>query len=468
MDGYDDDRLISWEAFLELGRAHRAAHPDVVREVMAGASGDELAALIYTSGTTGPPKGAMLTHANVDFAIGRFVLWPDRFPDGKTPGPRDLVVSYLPLSHVTERAFSTWSLVAGGSVLHFVEAVDTVESDLRDVQPTIFFGVPLVWERIHGAVLARTRDATWLKRRIGAFGLRLGRQVGRTRAAHGGRHTVGSRLKYAIGWLLVFRALRQRVGLRRVRYAAVGGGPIAPEVIEFFLGIGVPVFELYGLTESAGVATASLPGRLRLGTAGEPFPGVELRVDPITGEVQVRHDGNFVGYWGRADARSDAVTGDGWLRTGDVGELVDGHLRVLDRIDDLLVGSDGTRRAPSELENVLKTSVYIREAILMVDDRDRLTALIAIEPTAVSTWALRRNLSVTTHRDMVEKPEVIELIDNEIRQLTEQHPELERIAQHRLIPKELGHEDGELTAMQVVKRHVVQQRYGDLVGTAPA
>ena len=469
MEGYDDDRLISWTAFLELGRAHRSAHPDAVPELIAGARGDELAALVYTSGTTGPPKGAMLTHANVDFALRQFVLWPERYPDGRTPGPRDLVLSYLPLAHVAERAFSTWSLVGGGSVIHFVEAVDTVESNLREVQPTIFFGVPLVWERLHGVVLSRARDASWLKRHVTSFGLGLGRKVGRARAANGGQHTVGSRLRYLIGWILVFRALRQRIGLRRARYAAVGGGPIAPEVLEFFLGIGVPVFEFYGLTESAGVATTNLPRRLRLGTAGEACPDVDVRIDPTTGEIQVRHDGIFTGYWSRSGVTGDAVTDDGWLRTGDLGEMVDDtRLRVLDRIDDVIVLSDGTRLPPSEIENELKTSVYIREAIVVADDRDQLTALLGIEPNVVSIWAQRRNLTVTTYRDMVEKPEVEELIDDEVRQLTEQHPQLERIARCRLIRKELGHDEGELTAMQAVKRHVILQRHADLAETIPA
>ena len=323
MEGYADDRLMSWDAFLELGRAHRSAHPDAVRDRMAGARGDELAALVYTPGTTGPPKGVMLTHASVDFVLRQFVLWTERFADRKVPGPRDLVVSYLPLAHLAERVFSSWSLVAGGSVVHFVEAVDTVETNLRDVQPTIFFGVPPVWERLHGVVLARARDASWFKRRVVGFGLGLGRRVGRTRASHGGKDTVGSRLAYIVGWILVFRALRQRIGLRRARHAAVGGGPIAPEVLEFFLGIGVPVLELYGLTESAGLATTNLPRRLRLGTAGRPGPDVDVRIDPTTGEIQVRHDGNFAGYWNSPDATAAAFTEDGWLRTGDLGEMTD-------------------------------------------------------------------------------------------------------------------------------------------------
>ena len=467
-EGYDDDRLISWEAFLELGRAHRSAHPDAVSELITAASGDDLATVVYTAGTTGPPKGVMFTHANIDFAIRRLVLWSGRFPDGRIPGPKDLIVSYFPLGNVFERAFSTWTLVAGGSVIHFVESVDTVQSNLREVQPTIFFGVPRVWERLYGAVLSRAADASWLKRHVVAFGLGLGRRVGRTRAAHGGRHTFGSRLTYLVGWVLVFRALRERIGLRRVRYAAVGAAPIASEVLEFFLGIGVQVFELYGLTESAAVATTNLPGRVRLGTAGEPCPDVDVRIDPATGEIQLRHDGNFVGYLGRAGATSAALTEDGWLRTGDLGELIEGtHLKVLDRIEDVIVTPDGTRLPPSELENALKTSVYVREAIVVADDGDRLTALLGIEPTAVSMWALRRNISVTTYRDMVEKPEVVELIDDEVRQLTEQYPQLGRIAQHRLIPKELGHEDGELTATHVVKRQVVQGRYADLVEATP-
>ena len=469
MEGYADDRLISWDAFLELGRAHRSAHPDAVRDRMAGARGDELAALVYTPGTTGPPKGVMLTHANVDFVLRQFVLWPERFADRKVPGPRDLVVSYLPLAHLAERVFSSWSLVAGGSVVHFVEAVDTVETNLRDVQPTIFFGVPRVWERLHGVVLARARDASWFKRRVVGFGLGLGRRVGRTRASHGGKDTVGSRLAYILGWILVFRALRQRIGLRRARHAAVGGGPIAPEVLEFFLGIGVPVLELYGLTESAGLATTNLPRRLRLGTAGRPGPDVDVRIDPTTGEIQVRHDGNFAGYWNSPDATAAAFTEDGWLRTGDLGEMTDDiHLQVFDRIGDVIVLSDGTRLPPSEIENALKTSAYVREAVVVADDRDGLTALLGLEPNAVSVWALRRNLSVTTYRDMVEKPELVELIDDEVRQLTELHPELERITRHRLLPRELGHEDGELTAMQAVKRHTLLERYADLAETISA
>jgi long-chain acyl-CoA synthetase len=469
MEGYADDRVMSWDAFLEMGRAHRSAHPDAVRDRMADASVDELAALVYTPGTTGPPKGVMLTHANVDFVLRQFVLWPERFADRKVPGRRDFVVSYLPLAYLPERIFSSWSLVAGGSVVHFVEAVDTVETNLRDVQPTIFFGVPRVWERLHGVVLARARDASWFKRRVVGVAFGLGRRVGRTRASHGGKDTVGSRLMYVLGWILVFRPLRQRIGLRRARQAIVGGGPIAPEVLEFFLGIGVPVLELYGLTESAGLATTNLPGRLRLGTAGQPGPEFDVRIDATTGEIQVRHAGIFAGYWNRPEATAAAFTEDGWLRTGDLGAITDdSYLSVFDRIDDVIVLSDGTHLQPSEIENALKTSAYIREAVVVADDRDGLTALLGLEPNAVSVWALRRDLSVNTYREMVEKPEVVELIDDEVRQLTALHPELEHIAGHRLLPTELGREDGELTAMQAIRRHIMLERYAGLAETVSA
>jgi long-chain acyl-CoA synthetase len=230
----------------------------------------------------------------------------------------------------------------------------------------------------------------------------------------------------------------------------------------------VPVLEAYGLAESAGVATSNLPRRLRLGTAGPPCPGVDVRTDPRTGEIQVRHDGNFAGYWNNPEATAAAFAEEGWLRTGDLGEMTDDtDLQVLDRIDDVIVLSDGTRLPPSEIENALKTSAYVREAIVVANGRDGLTALLGLEPNTVSAWALRRNLSVTTYRDMVEKPEVVELIDDEVRQLTELHSELERITRHRLLPSELGHEDGELTAMKAVKRHILLERYADLAETIP-
>lgn len=460
---YDDDRLLSWEAFLELGREHRRAAPHAVERRMADAQLDDVMTLVYTSGTTGPPKGAMLTNANALFSIEKIIVDGTRL-GGRPAGPDDLILTYLPLCHVAERIFSTWHLVSCGTVLNFAESIDTVPDNLREVQPTLFFAVPRIWEKLHAGILIRGNDATLMKRAVFRIGMRLARVVGREKVANGGAHTLTSRLAYAIGWLLVFRAMRERTGLRRVRWAGSGAAPIAPEVLEFFIGIGVPVYELYGMTENSAVATVNYPGRAKLGTVGEPWPGIGLRIDEQTGEIQTKHDGVFKGYWNRPDATAETFTPDGWLMTGDVGEWVDGtHVKIVDRIKHIIITSGGKNVSPSEIENALKTSPYVKEAMVIGDRRKYLTALIGIEYETVGDWALRRNIPYTTYRDLSEKPEVVELVRQVVEETNERFASVEQIKGFRLLPKELDHEDGELTATQKLKRKAMEERFGDLV-----
>ena len=461
--GYDDDRLLSWEDLLELGRQHRAEHPHAVDERMADAQPDDVMTLVYTSGTTGPPKGAMLTNANATFCIDAIVDDPDRL-GGRPPGPDDLILTYLPLCHVAERIFSTWHLASCGTVLNFAESIETVPDNLREVQPTLFFAVPRIWEKLHAGILIRGNDATFVKRALFGFGMRLARLIGREKVANGGVHTMKSRLAYAIGWPLVFRAMRERTGLRRVRWAGSGAAPIAPEVLEFFIGIGVPVYELYGMTENSAVATCNYPGRAKLGTVGEPWPGIGLRIDEQTGEIQTKHPGVFKGYWNKPEATADTMTDDGWLATGDVGEWVDGtHVKIVDRIKHIIITSGGKNISPSEIENALKTSPYIKEAMVIGDRRKYLVALIGIEYETVGDWALRRNIAYTTYRDLSEKPEVVELIGDVVASVNERFATVEQIKAFRLLPKELDHEDGELTATQKLKRKAMEERFSDLV-----
>ena len=268
---------MSWEEFLDLGRAHREEHPEALAEVLASQQPDDLATLIYTSGTTGPPKGAMLSVANVEFAI-RVLALEGAFTD-PPPGPDDLLLSYLPLSHVAERIFSTWFNAAAGTQVNFAESIETVPANLREVQPTVLFGVPRIWEKLLAGIEIRLSGATWFKRKNAAFWLRAADRIGQQLVHNSGSHTAGTRLLYAVGYVFFFRALKDRLGLRKVRYAASGAAPIAPEVLRFFMGIGVPMHEVYGMTENSAVATANRPGRIRLGTVGEAHPGTEVRVD---------------------------------------------------------------------------------------------------------------------------------------------------------------------------------------------
>ena len=460
---YSDDRLMDWDDFLTVGRQHRAENPDVVVGHMADARPDDIMTLVYTSGTTGPPKGAMLTNANTAFCITR-IIGDDGLRGNQVPTADDLVVTYLPLCHVAERIFSTWHMVSCGLCLNFAESIETVTANLREVQPTLFFAVPRIWEKLHASVMIKGADASPFKRLWLRFGLKLASVIGREKVANGGLHTTKSRLLNLIGYPLVFRALQERIGLRRCWHAGSGAAPIAPEVLEFFTGIGVPVYELYGMTENAAVATGNFPGRMILGTVGEPYPDIGFRLDEETGEIQTKHPGVFAGYWNRPEQTAETFTADGWLMTGDVGEWVDGtHVRIIDRIKHIIITAGGKNISPSEIENSLKTSLYVKEAMVIGDRRKFLSALIGIELDTVGDWALRRNIPYTTYRDLSEKPEVLELIQGVVNETNEKFARVESIREFRMIPKELDHEDGELTATQKIKRSAMEDAFGHLI-----
>ncbi len=462
--GYEDSRLMFWDEFMALGARHRQENTGALEKLMAEATAEDIMTLVYTSGTTGPPKGAMLTNANANFAMDLVVNVDGRLPGNIKPGPDDQILTYLPLCHVAERIFSTWTMASSGTVLNFAESIETVQLNLREIQPTLFFAVPRIWEKIHATVLIRLQDATWLKRRVTQLGLSLANYIGKQRIANGGNHTFGSRMAYAVGNPLMFRALKERIGLRRCRWAGSGAAAIAPEVLEFFMGLGLHVAELYGMTENVAVATVNFVGRIKLGTVGEPYPNIGFRIDEQTGEIQTKHDGTFKGYWNKPEATAETFTEDGWLKTGDVGEWVDGtHVKIVDRIKHIIITSGGKNISPSEIENSLKASPYIKEAMVIGDGRKYVTALIGIELDTVGNWALRKSIPYTTYRDLSEKPEVMELIQGVVNETNSKFSRVEQIKTFRMIPKELDHEDGELTATQKLKRSAMKDMFGDLV-----
>jgi long-chain acyl-CoA synthetase len=240
--------------------------------------------------------------------------------------------------------------------------------------------------------------------------------------------------------------------------------PIAPEILEYFMSLGVPIHEAYGMTENAAIATTNRPGRVRLGTVGEPYPQIEVRIDDETGEILTRHPGSFVGYWEMPEATARTLDAEGWLHTGDVGEWVDGtHIRIVDRIKDIIITSGGKNISPSEIENSLKTSPFVKEAIVIGDRRKYLAALIGIEFEVVSEWAQRHKLAHTTYRDLSEKPEVVKLIQKVVDETNGRFASVEQIKRFTLLPKELDHETGELTATQKVKRSEIEKRFTELI-----
>jgi long-chain acyl-CoA synthetase len=407
------------------------------------------AVLVYTSGTTGPPKGAMISHDNL-VAAGRTAVTL-----GAERG--DEVLSYLPLCHVAERLISVIDGVWAGVVVNFGEGGPSFAQDLREVQPTVFLGVPRVWEKMLATVEIRMADASGLKRLLYRMCVRQGRRIAPRRMAR--RLTVLDRVVLFMCELLVFRALREKLGMSRVRSAISGAAPIAPQVLEYLWAIGVPVREGYGQTENTAVCTLTPEGDIRLGAVGVALPEVEVRIAP-DGEILTRSAGVFQGYLNDPVATKAAVDEEGWLHTGDVGELSsDGFLRITDRKKDIIITAGGKNISPSEIENRLKVSPYVREAVVIGDRRKYMTALIGIELDTVGNWASRRGLAFTTYADLSTKDDVHRLIDDVVQEANTELAQVERIKKFTLIGKELDHEDGELTATQKVKRRALEHRF---------
>ncbi len=470
---YRDRRLKSIDEAIALGAELRRSRPDLLDEIDRGRTDDDIVTLIYTSGTTGPPKGAMLTARNVSFGSDVFPM-PGGMFGAQGLREDDVLVSYLPLSHVVERGITTWAGMRKRTVVHFAESIDTVVADLAEVQPTVLFAVPRIWEKIQARITVKMTAAGAVKRAAYAAGHRLGGRAARQWLASEGRAGPMSRVQAALAWLLVNRKLRRHFGLGKLRLALSGAAPIAPEVLTFFLSLGVVIHEAYGMTENTAVATANRPGRVRMGTVGEVQPGTELHLAAATGEVLTRHPGNFVGYWNQPAATAEVLDADGWLHTGDVGRWDGTHLKIVDRIKDIIITAGGKNVSPSEIENAIKSSRYVREAIAVGDGRPYLTALVGIEFDTVSDWASRRHIEYTTYRDLATKPATVELVAGVIRDVNASLARVESIRKFRMLHKELDHEDGELTATQKLKRaafattvpHLIDDMYSG--GTAYA
>lgn len=453
---YRDPRIIPLAEIDQLGARLHERDPAAFDRAIDALQPDGLAALIYTSGTTGPPKGAIILHRNLTAAVEHVAIFLGS-------GEADRILSYLPLCHIAEKVFTIFLPIASGATANFAESIDTVLADLRDVQPSIFLGVPRIWEKLAAGIQIRMRDASRLKRWSFAFWTRIGQRLAREREANQGRLNPVSAMLYGLGWLFVYRPLRQRLGLARCRHPISAAAPIAPEVLWFFHGIGVLIREAWGLTESCGFGTINPPADYCVGTVGRASPSIEVRLADEN-EILLRGPTIFAGYYQAPEATAAILDAEGWLHTGDVGEFDShGHLKIVDRKKDIFITAGGKNITPAEIENRLKFSAYIRDAILVGDGRRYLTALIGIEQDAVGDWADRQRIPYTTYRDLTERPEVIELINEEVRRVNAGLASVEQVKRFRLLPKALDHEDQELTATQKVRRRAIAERFKPLI-----
>jgi len=447
-----DPMLVALDDF---ERAGDGATLDELRERVALVDPAAVAILVYTSGTTGPPKGAMITHANLEAAASAFssvLLWEET----------EEIISYLPLCHILERLLSTSLAVRTGVTVNFGGGGESLVQDLRDVQPHRFVGVPRVWEKMLATIDIRMRDASWLKRKNFAFWMAQGERIARKRLARTPL-TLPDRLLYSLGWLCLYRPLRHRLGLARVKLAGSGAAPIAPAVLAFFWAIGVRISEGYGMTENTAIGTFTPPHDVRIGQVGKTYPGSELRIAD-DGEILTRGPGTFAGYYRNEEATRATIDADGWLHTGDVGTLdADGYLTITDRKKDILITAGGKNVSPSWIENALKVSPWVREAIVVGDRRKYLVALIGIELDTVGDWATRERIPFTTYSDLSSRPEVVALIDAWVQKVNADLAQVEQVKRFALLPKELDHEEGELTATQKVKRRAIAQQFSALI-----
>jgi long-chain acyl-CoA synthetase len=449
--GLDDPRLLAWSDFLAAAGEPPAGWYE---GQLAARDPDAPAMIVYTSGTTGPPKGAMLSNRNV-------LEGGEEICREMGLGERDSLLSYLPLCHVAEKIFTVFLPLTAGCTVHFGESIETVTADLREVSPTVFLGVPRIWEKLHAGITLRMKDASWLKRTLFRWFTRRSIAIAERRLAGGLR--LLDRVLFRLGDLLVFRALQERLGLRRCRLPISGAAPISPELLRWFHAVGVPIHEGYGQTEGAGISHFNRPGAIRLGTVGRPVPGVFCRTAG-DGEILIRGANVFRGYLNRPDATRETVDEDGWLHTGDVGEVdADGYLSITGRKKEILITSGGKNLSPEKIENALKTSPFIKEAVALGDGKNFVAALVQIEYDAVSDWATRRGIAHTSYADLAARPEVMALVDDEIARANEQLARVEQVRSFRILPKELHQDDGELTATQKVRRRHVLSAYGELV-----
>jgi len=451
---FEDEMVMTYEALLELGRQALESKPDLLENRMDEITPDDLALLIYTSGTTGPPKGAMLTHGNITW-MGVAAQSVVQVEEGSE------VLSYLPLCHIFERLFSVIFHVTHGSIVNFIENVDTVTDNMREISPTIGYAVPRIWEKYLSAVYIRMSDATWFKKLVFYMALKIGQR----------RTTLRMQFKpvplylealYQLAYFAVFRKLKERLGFDRMKVAVTAAAPISHEVIHFFQSIGVNFIEAYGQTEGTGVTAISRLGKLKLGKVGTPLDGVEVTLAE-DGEILVKSPGVFKGYYKQPEASAEALK-DGWLHSGDVGEFdEDGYLKITDRKKDIMVTAGGKNIAPQYIENQLKFSTYINDAVIIGDNRKFITALIMIDEENVVKYAQDNKIQFSTYKDLTQDPDIMKLIGKEVDKVNAGLSRVEQIKKFTILPKRLYEEDGEVTPTMKVKRTSINEQFADLI-----
>ncbi len=451
---FSDPMVMTFDELMEKGRDLNEKEPGLYEDLVGKTRSRDMALIIYTSGTTGPPKGAMLSHYNIVWT-----MWS--LGEALPVSDGDEILSFLPLSHIAERLFTSFMPLQFGHTVNFTESPDTISDNFREVSPTVIFAVPRIWEKYYSVIRIRMANSTWFKKVAYMLAERIGARYAETKLGEG-RVPIGLKVLHFLANIFVFYKLRERLGFERVRMAISGAAPISPGVLKFFNGIGVPLRQVYGQTEGTGPTSIHQGDVIDPENVGPALPGVEIRIAE-DGEILVKGGNVFMGYYRNPEATAETVV-DGWLHSGDVGVLDEKqNLAITDRKKDLIITAGGKNIAPQNIENHIKFSPYVNDAIVIGDRLKFLSALIVLDEDNVVQFAQDHKIPFTTYESLTQAPEIIELIDVEIKRVNEGLAHVETIKKFTIVPKKLYEEDGEVTPTMKVKRKYINEKFGDLI-----
>jgi len=459
MRHYNQPFIKSFTGVQALGLEFEKDHPDFFEQEVKKGKADDTALIAYTSGTTGNPKGVVLTHSNLLTNV-KLIFQAEEYRDA------DQVMAYLPMAWIGDSIYSLAMLLDIGFTINCPEAATTVMRDMREVGPTVIFCPPRIWENILTTIRVKMEDAAWIKQKMFNFLINVGQRVSTYQLKHQAV-PLGLRLLYALGEFFVYGPLRDNLGMRKIRFAYTAGAALGPEVFQFYRSIGVNLKQVYGLTETSAMCTYQPDDEVKLDTVGIPLPGIEIKISE-GGEVLIKSPGVFQGYYKNPEETSGTLK-DGWLHTGDAGIVdKDNHLIIIDRAKDVSTLANGTIFAPQFIENKLKFSPYIKEAVTLGQGKEYVTAMINIDMESVGNWAERRNIGYTSYADLSQKPEVYDLISQEIKRVNaglakEEQLRGAQIRRYLILHKELDPDDAEVTRTRKLRRGFIARKYAEMI-----
>ena len=455
--GLADPMAVDFDSFTARGREMAQAQADRFEQSIDAGSPDDIAFLVYTSGTTGAPKGAMIANRNLVFQIGSVRQY-------LALQPQDRTLSFLPLCHIAERMSSVYNPLALGPIVHFPENAGTVFNDVREVAPHMLFGPPRFWEKLYSQVTLYMQDAIPLARHAYRHVLAEGAALADARL-HGRPATGWRAARYRLLQKIVLSNLRSFLGLQNIKTAMTGAAPVPPDLLRWYMAVGIDLLEAFGMTETCGFCTAMPAHRIKIGYAGVRAEGTEIRLG-AEDEVLVRGPNVFAGYWKLPEKTRETIDGEGWLHSGDCGEIdADGYLRIKDRLKDIIITSGGKNITPSNIENHIKFSPYISDAVVIGEGRHYLTCLVMIDQDNVAKFAQDKQIPYTDFASMTRAAEVVALVRSELEQVNARLARVEQVKDFRIIAQLLTAEDDELTPTMKLKRKVVASKYADVIGT---